>query len=171
MQVTDILAMIQDPLVILVLAVVIVLIAGGVKRRNKPSGPSKAPLMKHVYRMMTALDKGKPIVVPPTRSRQEVITQLFESKMRAVGLEPSLDSGYVPVTFTPFAQFLREHGVLEDMTNAILSGVKEAGSESEVEEIVQAAAESVQVGLKGPDLTKAKELATLEWKRMRTTGR
>lgn len=171
MQVTEILATLQNPLVILVLAVVIVLVAGGVKRRGKPSGHAKAPLMKHVFRMMTALDKGKPIVVPPTRSRQEVITQLFESKMRTVGLEPSQDSGYVPVMFTPFAEFLSEHGVAEDMTSAILSGVKEAGSESEVQEIVQAAAESAQVGLKGPDLTKAKELATLEWKRMRAAGR
>ncbi|RDE17303.1 MAG: hypothetical protein C4K49_03235 [Candidatus Thorarchaeota archaeon] len=171
MQVTDILAIIQNPLVILVLAVVIVLIAGGVRQRRKPGGRAKAPLMKHVYRMMTEIDKGKPVSVPPTKSRQEVITQLFESKMKTVGLEPSHDSGYVPVVVTPFAQFLRDHGVAEDMTSAILSGVKEARSESEVQEIVRAAAESPQVGLKGADLTKAEEIATLEWKRMRTAGR
>ncbi|RDE13964.1 MAG: hypothetical protein C4K47_05175 [Candidatus Thorarchaeota archaeon] len=148
----------QSPLALLLLTAGLVL-----KKRSKK--PTKAPYEKQIRSMITAIDKGKTVTAPATDSRLEIITDLFESKMKAVGLEPSQDSGYVPTGFTPLATFLHEHGASEDIVGAMLSGLKEANSESEVLDMIDAAAESKEIDLRGSTLAKAKELAMLEWKR------
>jgi len=154
--------LLQNPLILMLLVVAIVL-----GKRSKKH--TKTPYEKRIQSMLTAIDKGKPVAVPQTASRQEIITDLFESKMKAIGLEPSGDSGHVPMAFTPFATFLQEHGVSEEIVGAMLSGLKEAKAEAEVVDMVDAAAESTEIELHGATLVKAKELAVLEWKRFEET--
>jgi hypothetical protein len=152
------LSFLQNPLIILLLGVGLVL-------TKKTKKPAKAPYDKPIRSMITAIDKGKSVNAPATDSRLEIVTDLFESKMKAIGLEPSQDSGHVPTGFTPLATFLQQHGVSEDIVSAMLSGLKEAKSESEVLDMIDAAAESTEIDLHGSSLSKAKELAVLEWER------
>ncbi len=148
----------KDPLVLLLLGVTFVL----TKHFKKPT---QVPLDKAISSMIGALDRGKALTAPPTKSRLDIVTDLFESKMRTIGLEPSLDSGHVPMGFTPLATYLQEHGVSEAIVSAMLAGLKEATSESEVLNMMNAAADSKEFDLHGADLAKAGELAVLEWSR------
>lgn len=147
----------QSPLVVLLLVVSLVLM-------RRPKKPPKAAYDKPIRSMIASIDKGKVVTAPVTESRQQIVTGLFEDKMRAIGLEPSMDSGHVPVAFTPLATFLNENGISEEIVSAMLSGIKEAKSESEVLDMVNAAADSTEIDLRGSVLVKAKELAVLEWK-------
>jgi len=56
------------------------------------------------------------LVKHPVRTRQEIVIDIFESKMQSIGLRPSKNDGYV----TPLSQFLRERGVLDDAIHDLL---------------------------------------------------
>jgi hypothetical protein len=156
MQIFDLFMFLQYPSVLLLLGIAVVL----PKRSKKPG---QVPLDKAIRTMLTAIDKGKTVTAPATKSRLEIVTDLFESKMRTIGLEPSLDSGHVPVGLTPLATYLQEHGVSEEIVSAMLAGIREATSESEILDMINAAAESKDFALRGADLNLARELAVLEW--------
>jgi len=125
------------------------------------------PALKQMKKMMKALEKGKKLPDLEVRSRQEIVTDLFVNKIHAVGLEPSADSGYVPVSHTPLARFLRECGLADDMVEAIMAGIFEEESEDSVREIIQAAAETPDINLTSEELAQAQELAVEEWRRKR----
>ncbi|TFG34422.1 hypothetical protein EU527_03695 [Candidatus Thorarchaeota archaeon] len=167
----------SDPLnLILALWIVGIIIAIAIFRRpksskgkkpekevKKPKIKVKGPLMKQIGKMMSDVDKGKELTVPSVRSRDEIITEMFESQMNAVGLKASTASGYVPVSYTPLARFLKERGVPEDTVGAIIAGILEEESEADVRAIIEATAESPEVNLVGAELDKAKQLAVDEW--------
>jgi hypothetical protein len=62
----------------------------------------------------------KELVKHPVRTRQEIITDLFKSKMNSIGLEPSKDEGFM----TLFSRFLRERGVANDAIHDLLHCLK-----------------------------------------------
>jgi len=174
--------LITDPLVLIIIAWFIAVIFTGIwVRRPKDKAAKtkvtktkvtkhKGPLMKQIGKMISDTEKGKELSVPPVRTRQEIITEIFESKMNAIDLTPSKDSGHVPVSYTPLARFLKERGVVEDTINALLSGLMEVESEDEVRDIIDALSESPEVNLVGNELGKAIELALEEWKNLRESG-
>lgn len=131
----------------------------------------KGPLMKPIAKMMSETEKGTRLTVPSVRSRNEIITQMFESKMSAIGLEPSKDSGYIPLSSTPLSRFLKDRGVQDDTINAILAGLMEEQQETEVRAIIDAAADSPEVNLIGNELETAKDLAVEEWKNLRESAK
>jgi hypothetical protein len=62
----------------------------------------------------------KELVKHPVRTRQEIITDIFESQMRTIGLEPSKDDGYM----TLFSRFLRERRVANDAIHDLIHSMK-----------------------------------------------
>lgn len=133
----------------------------------KTKSPSSVPVLKQIHRMSTEVEKGKKISEPAVRSRQDIITQKFNSQIQAVGLEPATDSGYVPASYTPLARFLIERGVSDDTVGAILAGLMEEENETDVQAIIDAAADTPGVDLTGAELDKAKQLAIDEWNNVR----
>jgi hypothetical protein len=129
--------------------------------------PKKSEIGKQIKKMLSATEKGKLPDAPDTRSRQELITEMFEEKLEELDMKPSSDSGYIPVSLTPLAQKLLQCGVSDEIVSAILAGLQEVESELSVKDIIDAAAESPEVHLTGKDLEEAKELAVDEWKRLR----
>jgi hypothetical protein len=179
---TQIMNYLTDPLVLIVIIWIVAIVVAGIwtrrpkDRASKPEPKKtkvvkvKGPLMKQISKMISETEKGKELSVPPVRTRQEIVTQLFESKMNAINLTPSKDSGYVPVSYTPLARFLKERGVPDDTISAILAGLMEEEHEAEVRDIIDATADSPDVNLVGNELDKAKELAVEEWKNLRKSG-
>jgi hypothetical protein len=172
MQFSDFLEFISDPMV--VLTMVIIAVAGAsvlmVKRRPKGPSTSKIPIVRQMGRMMSDIDKDKTVTTPPVRSRQEIITGLFETEMQTVGLEPSTEAGHIPISSTPLAKFLVSRGVPEDIIEAILTGLETEETEEDVMEIIAAAAESPTVNLEERHLDTAKRLAVEEWSRSKRTS-
>jgi len=186
MQITDILDFILgDPLILIaifwivgiVIAIVLLRRSKGSKKSKdliEPKKPkrtkikAKGHLMKQIQKMESQAEKGKELTVPPVRSRQEIITQIFESKTNAIGLEASTAGGFVPVSYTPLARFLKDCNVAEDTVSAIIVGIMEEENEESVKAIIEAAADSPEVNLVGDDLDKAKELAVEEWRNVKT---
>jgi len=178
----QIIELLSNPLTIIIVAWVVAVIVAGVWVRRPKDKPAKTkpvktkpvkfkgPMMKQIKKMISETEKGKGLSVPPVRTRQEIITQIFESKMNAIHLTPSTDSGYVPVSYTPLARFLKERGVADDTISAILAGLMEEEHEVEVRDIIDAAADSPEVNLIGNELDMAKQLAVDEWKKMRESG-
>ena len=181
-----ILGLFQDPLILIavlwiigiVIAVVVMRRPKGPKTPKDPTEPekpkkskikAKGHLMKPIQKMVSAAERDKKLTVPPVRSRQEIITQMFESKTNEIGLVASTSSGYVPVSYTPLARFLKERNVPEDTVSAIIAGIMEEENEEAVEAIIEATAESPEVDLIGAELGKAKELAVEEWRNVRKT--
>jgi len=177
----------SDPLIIIILIWLAAIIIGGIwarKPKEKAAPPKKGKakgkkakpvkfkgaMMKQIGKMISETEKEKPLSVPSVRTRQEIITQLFESKMNQVNLTPSTDSGYVPVSYTPLARFLKDRGVADDTIDAILAGLMEEEHEAEVRDIIDAAADSPEVNLIGHELDEAKDLAVVEWKRLRESA-
>jgi hypothetical protein len=176
----------DSPALIIIIWLVAILIAGMWVRRPKEKEDKpkvakakkektkkakvKGPLMKQMKKMISETEKGKGLSVPSVRTRQEIITQIFESKMNAINLKPSTDGGYVPMSYTPLARFLKERGVAEDTISAILTGLMEEEHEVEVRDIIDAAADSPEVNLIGNELEMAKQLAVDEWRKMRGSG-
>ena len=180
----QIIEILSDPLTIIILIWLVAGIIGGIwarKPKEKAAPPKKGkmkakktkpvkfkgPMMKQLQKMISETEKGKSLSVPSVRTRQEIITQLFESKMNQVNLKPSTDSGYVPVSYTPLARFLKDRGVADDTIDAIIAGLMEEKHEAEVRDIIDAAADSPEVNLIGHELDEAKDLAVDEWKRLR----
>ncbi len=116
--------------------------------------------------MLSATEKGRVPESPVVRSRQDILTDLFGVKMEAIGLEPSSDSGHIPLSYTPLARLLSEHGVENDIVSAILQGLQEEKSEQAVRDIIEATSESRAESLQGTILAEAQRLAVEEWKRL-----
>jgi hypothetical protein len=169
MQSFDILNLLTDTmfLLLIILLVCVILCA---RMAIRPSGPKDVPVVKRMRRMISQIDKERPVEPPSVRSRQDVITSIFESKMASLGLEPSRDSGYVPVSYTPLARFLKERGVSDDIAGAILEGLMEEATEADVRGIIDVAAETPEFSLGPKDLEKARELAVEEWKNLKKSA-
>jgi len=169
MQLTEIVNLLIDfllsPIFWFVIVVVIILVAA--RRRSGAKTGAGMPVVKQMRRMLADVDKEKELIEPAVQSRQDIITKRFESQMNAIGLEPSTDSGYVPVSYTPLARYLIERGVSDDTVGAILDGLMEEASEESVREIIDAAADTPDVDLTGEELEKAKQLAVDEWNNIR----
>jgi hypothetical protein len=171
----------MDPLILIsTIWVIGILIAVAIFRKSKgPKKPTKPKeqkkgkvkakgyLIKPMKKMASEAEKGKQLSVPPVRTRQEIITEMFESKISDIGLKASTSSGYVPVSHTPLARFLKERNVAEDMVSAIIAGIMEEESEDAVMAIIVASADSPEIGLTGDELEKAKTLAVQEWRNVK----
>lgn len=169
MQSINLLTILTDTMFILlvVLVVSLILIA---RLALAKTGPKDVPVVKQMHRMIAQIEKERTVEAPKVRSRQEIITGMFESKMEALGLEPSRDSGYIPVSYTPLARFLKEHGVSDDIVGAILDGLMEEETEAEAVAIIDAAAETPEFSLGPKNLETARELAAAEWKNLRRSA-
>ena len=180
----QILAFFMEPLILIVtLWVIGVIIAVAIFRKSKgPKAPGKTKptkqkkskvkvkghLMKPMKKMSSQAEKGKKLSVPSVRSRQEIITEKFESTTSAIGLTASTSSGYVPVSYTPLAKFLKDLGVKDDIVSALLEGIMEAETEDDVRNIIEAT--SPELNLVGDELEKAKELSVQEWRNVKTSN-
>ncbi|MHA1963100.1 MAG: hypothetical protein ACXACG_04005 [Candidatus Thorarchaeota archaeon] len=154
-----------SPIFLFALAMIIVVVA--VRRVAGSRSQSGVPVLKQMRRMVSEVDKEKEMAEPVVQSRQDIITKKFNSQMVAMGLEPATDSGYVPVSHTPLARFLKDRGVHEDTVSAILAGLMEEEGEAEVRAIIDAAADTPGVDLTGEELAKAQDLAVIEWTNVR----
>ncbi len=169
MQFEDLINLLLEPFVqYLIIVIVIGAIAGAAARRSR--GPRKSQMTKRMERMIGDVEKGRDVRVPEVKSRQAIVTNLFESRMRAVGLEPATESGYIPVSYTPLAKFLGERGVPDDIVSAIASGLQEEETEEAVRSIIEAAVGTPEVDLTPTETKKAQDLAVEEWNRLRGTG-
>ena len=135
-----------EPPAIYVVVISIVLIVLGVAIRRRPK------IIKQMRKMMSRIEKGKPIKDVPVKSRQDIITESFGEKMHAVGLQPSTDSGHIPASRTPLAKYLLDHGVTESTTDAIVSELSALESKEAVKEILDAAAEGEGVSFTSVEL-------------------
>ncbi|MFW9908057.1 MAG: hypothetical protein ACFFEF_05740 [Candidatus Thorarchaeota archaeon] len=131
-------------------------------RRSK-----EKPIIKRINKMRNLIEKDKKFEVKETLTRQDIISDLFERKMRSIGIEPSKDSGYIPTSQTPLARYLRRFDIEDDIIDAILAGLAEVETENSVREIIEAAADTPDLELEGDELKEAQELAVEEWKKMR----
>lgn len=152
---------IQTPIFLFAVAMIIVVVVA--RRATGSRSQSGTPVLKQMHRMTSQIDKEKTISDPAVQSRDEIISKKFNSQMKELGLEPAADSGYIPVSHTPLARFLKERGVHEDTIGAILAGLMEEENEADVRSIIDAAAETPGVDLTGAELTKAQDLAVEEW--------
>ncbi|MGY5859424.1 MAG: hypothetical protein RTU63_08635 [Candidatus Thorarchaeota archaeon] len=86
----------------------------------------------------------KELVKHSVRSRQEIIREIFESKMHSIGLEPSKDSGDIAVPSTPLSRYLKEKGIPEDKIEAIIAIIArlEEESDEDIMDIIDAAMDS-----------------------------
>jgi len=161
-----------EPPAIYVAAILLILIVLGIAIRRRPKGPAGPPIIKRMSKMMSRIEKSKPIKDEPVKSRRDIITESFEEKMHAVGLQPSTSSGHIPTSRTPLAKYLLDHGVAESITDAIVSELSELESKDAVKEIMDAVAESDGVSFTSVELDMAKQLALEEWmrSRMRTSS-
>ncbi|MFW9797960.1 MAG: hypothetical protein ACFFE2_13045 [Candidatus Thorarchaeota archaeon] len=171
MQPTEIIGQIVDLLMspIFLFALAMIIVVGAVRYASRSKSPSSISALRQMRRMTSELDKGKDLSDPSVATRQEIITKKFNSQMQELGLEPASDSGYVPVSHTPLARYLKDRGVEDDTVGAILAGLMEEESEVEVRAIINAAAETPGVDLTGEELEKAQELAVSEWNNLRRT--
>ncbi len=129
--------------------------------------PKQKPIIKRIKKMRTLIEKDKKFEVSKTESRQDIISELFSSKMEEVGITPSTDSGYIPTSQTPLARYLRRFNVADDIIDAILAGLAEEKSEDAVREIIEAASETPEIELEGDYLKQAQDLAVEEWNKLR----
>ncbi len=169
MQTPEIIDLIIDFIIspIFLFTVVMVIILVGARFATKSKSSKSVSVLKQMRRMVTQIDKEKELTEPVVNSRQDIITRIFNSQMKSLGLEPSTDSGYVPISYTPLARFLKERGVQDDTVGAILAGLMEEENEAEVRAIISAAAETPGVDLTGAELVKAQDLAVTEWTNVR----
>ncbi|MHA1772398.1 MAG: hypothetical protein ACTSYL_12020 [Candidatus Thorarchaeota archaeon] len=123
------------------------------------------PAIKQVKKMQKAIEKGKRLPDLEVASRQDIVTRLFVNRMMEAGLEPSADSGYVPVSYTPLARFLRDCGLSDVIAEAILSGILEETTEEGVRTIIAASADTPDISLTQDELKHAQDLAVEEWRR------
>jgi len=174
----------MDPLILIgTLWVIGIVIAVAIFRKSqaskspktKPSKQMKSKvkvkgyLMKPMRKMASEAEKGKNLSVPQVRSRDEIITEMFESKLAEIGIKASTSSGHVPVSYTPFALYLKEREVSDDIVGALLEGIMEEDSEEKVKGIIIAS--SPELNLTGSELEKAIELAVEEWRNVRKGAR
>lgn len=123
------------------------------------------PIIKKLRKIQSEIEKGKIPKLPETQSRQDIIRSLFEEDLATIGLQPSADSGYIPSSQTPLAKYLRRFGVSDDIIDAIIAGLGEVETAEDIQEVIDAAAETPDIDLHGEYLVRAKELAVEEWKK------
>jgi hypothetical protein len=138
-----------------------------IRRRG---GPSRYPVVGKIQKMIGDVEKERTVKVPDVKSRETIITEKFESEMKSVGLQPSTESGYIPVSYTPLARFLAERGIANDIASAISAGLKEEQTEEDVRNIIDAAAGTPDIDLTPDEIKKAQDLAVEEWNRVRKSG-
>jgi len=138
-------------------------------KQKRDSVKVKGYLMKPMRKMASEAEKGKKLSVPQVRSRDEIITEMFESKLEEIGIKPSTSSGHVPVSYTPLAIYLKEREVTDDIVGALLEGIMEEDSEEDVKGILIAS--SPELGLVGSELEKAINLAVEEWRNVKKSNR
>ncbi len=127
---------------------------------------SKPPIIKQMEKLRGRIEKGKSISPINVRTRHEIIVDLFETKLRALNLEPSRASDYIPSARTPLASFLLDHGVDEQTVNTIINELKELKTKADVETIIEAVSEIPGVIFRSEDIKMAKHLALDEWIRL-----
>jgi hypothetical protein len=162
----DIISLFTDTMFLLVVILLICTLACA-KLAVGPSGPKDIPIVKQMRRMLSQIQKEKDVEPPAVKSRQEIITGMFESEMISLGLTPSAAGGHVPVSYTPLSRFLRERNVADEIISAILDGLMEEETEAEVVAIIDAASETPELNLGPKDIEKVRELAVAEWKNLR----
>ena len=169
MQLTEIIDLLIEFILspIFFFALVMIIIVGAVRYATKSKSPSSVSALRQMRRMASELEKGKDLTDPVVTSRDDIVTKKFNSQMQQIGLEPATSSGYVPVSHTPLARYLKERGVEDDTVSAILAGLMEEENEAEVRAIILAAAETPGVDLTGAELEKAQDLAVSEWTNVR----
>jgi len=168
MQIDTILQTLLTPPVVYILLLIIVIllaIAGRRVRRRR----SMDPRIRQIDKLQSAIQKDKDPPALKVETRQDIITEIFEKKMNAVGMTPSEDSGYIPTSQTPLASYLKKYNISDDIIDAIQTGLDEEESEEAVRGIIRAAADTPDVNLDGIFLEKAEEIAVEEWKRRRGT--
>jgi hypothetical protein len=171
MQILDqILQIVNEYLLYIVLILFIIIIVAAARSKRRSAGAPKSPTLKMMYKMKSTIQKGKEPAEPIVRSRQDIITEYFEEKMNSLGLEPSRESGHIPISQTPLADHLRAYGVTEDLAGAIISELPHLETKEQVEELIEAAAESAGVNLQGDAYKMAQHLAVDEWMRSREKG-
>ena len=156
----------MDPIIqYMILAFIILAIVAVAARRRR--GPSRSPVVGKMQKMISDVERERQIKVPDVRSRDSIITEKFEGEMKSVGLQPSSESGYIPVSYTPLARFLAERGITDDIVSAISAGLMEEENEEDVRSIIDAAAGTPDVDLTPDEVKKAQDLAVEEWRRVR----
>lgn len=161
-----IISLLCDQTIQLALLVVLAAIILAVAARRRDGG-KQSQVMKTMTKMLADVEKGRSITLTGVPTRQSTITSLFEKKMDAIGMKPSTESEYIPVSYTPLARFLTERKVPDHIVSAILAGLKEEDSEEEVRKIIEAAATTSHVDLSPKEIQKAQELAVEEWNRVK----
>jgi hypothetical protein len=149
---------------VITIAVVVIILRRRKKRQNEP------PILRHVSKMLSNIQKGKDLHPPVVMTRQDIITNMFSSKMTAIGITPSTDSGYLPTSQTPLARYLRKYGVPDDIIDAIMAGLAEETTAQSVRDIIDAAADTPTITLEGVYLERAKDLAVEEWDKKRRSN-
>jgi hypothetical protein len=152
---------------IFIFALLMIVCVGAFRYSTRSKTSVGVHVVKQMRRMIIDVEKEREITEPAVQSRQEIITKIFGSQMNSIGLEPSSDSGYVPVSYTPLAKFLKDRGVHDDTIGAILDGLKEVETKEDVRNIIDAAADTPGVDLTGEELETAKQLAVNEWNNVR----
>lgn len=160
---------VMDPMFqLLVLFFIIIAVVIFALRRR--SGPSRSPVIGKIQKMIGDVERERAIKVPEVKSRSTIVTEIFESEMKSVGLQPSTESGYIPVSYTPLARFLAERGIANDIASAISAGLKEEETEEDVRNIIDAAAGTPDIDLTPEEIKKAQDLAVEEWNRVRKSS-
>lgn len=155
--------LLSSPMFLISLALVLVVVVLYFAKKKMISPADRSPIQK-VKHMHSAIKKGNPPDIPVTRSRQDIITELFESKMNKIGLEPASEAGFIPVSTGDFADYMIEHGVDSETMRAILDDLPTL-KRQEVFDVVEAAAEMQDADFTTREVEKAKQLALNEWKR------
>jgi hypothetical protein len=159
----------MDPMFqFLVLFFILLAIAVFAIRRRQ--GPSRSSAVGKMQRMISDVEKERAVKVPEVQSRESIITDMFETEMKSVGLQPSTETGYIPVSYTPLARFLAERGISNDIASAVSAGLKEEATEEDVRNIIDAAAGTPDIDLTPEEVKKAQDLAVEEWLRVRKSS-
>ncbi|MGV9168729.1 MAG: hypothetical protein ACOC38_02185 [Promethearchaeia archaeon] len=154
----------QPILIVLVTLILLIVVLYFARRRFlEPTEPSEIRKIKDMH---SDIKKGKEPKAPVAKSRQEIITDIFESKMNKIGLEPSSEAGYIPVSTGDFSDYMIQHGVDIDTMRAILDDLPTL-KRPEVFDVVEAATEMQGVDFNVREVEEAKQLALNEWQRHR----
>lgn len=159
----------MDPM-FLYLVLFFIMLAVVIFAARRRRGPSRSPVVGKIQKMIGDVEKERSVKVPDVKSRDTIITEKFESEMKSIGLQPSTESGYIPVSYTPLARFLAERGIANDIASAISAGLKEEQTEEDVRNIIDAAAGTPDIDLTPDEVKKAQDLAVEEWLRVRKSG-
>jgi hypothetical protein len=155
--------LLSSPVFIISLVVVLVVVVLYFAKKKMVGPADRSPIQK-VRHMHSAIKKGNQPDIPVTRSRQDITSELFESKMNKIGLEPASEAGFIPVSTGDFADYMIEHGVDPDTMRAILDDLPTLKRE-EMFDVVEAATEMRDVDFTNREVEEAKKLALNEWKR------